>query len=78
MVKGRTSPPHAASDCGSLTWPQSQHGELAASWIPLSDGSSSLGGRHNGQQRAHLILLITETWQREEHGQKRLKDLGYQ
>ena len=77
-VKGSVSAPHVASDCGSLKWPPSPHGELATSWIPLRDGSSCLGGRYNGQQRAHLILLITETWQKEEHGQKRLKDLGYQ
>ena len=47
-------------------------------WIPLRDGSSSLSGRYNRQQRAHLILLITETWQKEERGEKRLKDLRYQ
>lgn len=78
MVRGRASTFHAANDCGSLKWPQSQHSKLAMSRIPLRNGSNSLSGKYNGQQRAHLILLITETWQREEHGQKRLKDLRYQ
>lgn len=78
LVRGRASTFHAANDCGSLKWPQSQHSKLAMSRIPLRNGSNSLSGKYNGQQRAHLILLITETWQREEHGQKRLKDLRYQ
>lgn len=72
------SAPPAVRDCWSLKWPAGPHGELATSWIPLRDSSSSPSGRYNGQQRAHLILLITESWQKEERGQKRLRDLGYQ
>lgn len=67
MVKGNVSLPQAASDCGSLSWPQSLHSELAMCWTPLRDSFSSLSGKHNGQQRAHPILFITESWQREEH-----------
>lgn len=78
LGKDSASAPHADSDCGSLKWPQSQHSELAMPWIPLREGFNSLSGKHNRQQRAHLILFITETWQREEQRQKRLKDLRYQ
>lgn len=63
---------------GSLTWPHSWHSALAVSWIPLRNSSNSFRGRHNGQQRAHLILLIIGTWQSEEHGDRRGKDLRYQ
>lgn len=59
-------------------WPQVSTQGIGHVLIPSRDSSSSLGDGYNGQQRAHLILLITETWQREEHGQKRLKDLRHQ
>lgn len=66
LVKSNVSLPQAASDCGSLSGPQSLHSELAMCWIPLRESFNSLSGKHNGQQRAHLILFITESWQREE------------
>lgn len=73
MVKGNVSAPQAA-----VMWPRVSTQGIGHVLIPSRDSSSSLGDRYNEQQRAHLILLITETWQREEHGQKRLKDLRHQ
>lgn len=58
---------------GSLKWPPSWHGQLAMQWIPLSPQWQTQWAA-NGFQ---LILLIRETWQTEEQGEKRLKDLRY-
>lgn len=73
MVKGNVFAPQAAG-----MWPQVSTQRIGHVLIPSRDSSNSLDDRYNEQQRARLILLITQTWQREEHGQKRLKDLRHQ